>query len=211
MKILYNISITVLLCLFLAAPANAAESSIYLTVPTSTYLGSSVTATVTVSGEVSATRKYGVAFLHAETPVTDCGKAVEKGSASVTMVYAKTTSSSSPLEESVALPLVNYEALGTYTLCAYVQREAPTPAEATASFTVVVPPPPPTVTPPAPPTPSAPVVTVPVPVVPPAPIIHTLTTAQKLRTALAKCKKLKKHSHSKRVQCERTAKKKVRH
>lgn len=201
---LRSISTAVLSCLVLAAPASAAESSIHLSLPESAYLGTPVSATVAVSGEAPAHRKYGVAFLHAGTPVANCGKAVEEGSASVTAVASSTVVST--VEGSVALPLVNYETLGTYTLCAYVQRNEPTPAEAHASFTVVnPPPPPPVVTPPAPP---APVVTPPAPVVTP-PVIHALTSAQKLHAALAKCKKQK--NKRKRVKCERTARTAAKH
>jgi hypothetical protein len=109
------------------------------------------------------------------------------------------------------IPPEQYAALGTYQVCAYVGTQGVKnryEKVASATFTVFV------TLPSAPPTPvAAPVapvaVTPPPPVVPATSVVTPVTKPMsKLSKALKQCKKLRKHS--KRVACEKRAKKKYK-
>jgi hypothetical protein len=207
MKRLSTILLAILVALVFAAPAVA--DSIHLSVsPTSTYLNGPAM-TYQVSGETEVGRSYAVRLMRVGWEGSNCGHAaqIKSGVYEWHNVREASVGLSPKFEYSGNLSAATefYEALGTYVVCAVtVNSEAP--AETSASFTVVTPPPPPQ-PPPAPvvaPTP-APVVMPPPPVAPATPVVKPVS---RLAKALKLCKKLKKHS--KRVACEKRAKKKYK-
>jgi hypothetical protein len=209
MKTLRSISIAVLLSLAVAAPAAASTVSVSVSSPNTT-LGTAVS--YTISGEAEVTQTYEVRMI--STSSANFASACENKSAGVT-VYEKEVQVETPgvttiaFAHSAELPLTDYSSLGTYAVCGVVRmgREphVGTPSTSNvATFTVnapVTPPVVPSSTPPAP---------APVPLVAPAVVPATIhiapvtNSAQKLHTALVKCRKQK--NKKKRVKCERAAK-----
>lgn len=188
MKTLRCISTAVLACLALAVPASAAEVSLSLST-TSTTLGTPITATA--SGV--ATTNYGVAVIK-EAPCT-------KDNATT---MALGVNEGGPFDQTVTLPATGYPTVGTYNVCAEVDHWTTVTQATLAVLAVPLPPPPP----PAPVV--APALAPPVTsAVAPKPVVKPLTTAQKLHKALAKCKR--EHPKSKRVKCERAARRAAKH
>jgi hypothetical protein len=196
MKTLRCISTAVLACLALAVPASAAEVSLSLST-TSTTLGTPITATA--SGV--ATTNYGVAIIK-EAPCTKAN--------ATTMVFG--VNEGGPFDQTVTLPATGYPTVGTYNVCAEVDHWT-TVAQATLAVLAVPLPPPPPPAPVVAPAPAPPVTSAPAPpvtsAVAPKPVVKPLTTTQKLHKALAKCKR--QHPKSKRVKCERAAKRAAKH
>jgi|ERR1700677_2876939 len=213
MKTLRTTSIAVLLCLVMATPA-AADSTINLTL-SSTNPVVNTPVTYTVTGQAEDHETYEVRIMHVNLPSANCGKARPTESSQVREVEVQGKASTLlSFEYSATLPTEDYTEVGTYAVCANVRGNSP--IESLTSFTVLAAPAPtvPVVAPTPPPAPAAsPVAPAPesaaLVLAAPAVAATVPSAAQKLRTALAKCKKLKKHS--KRVQCERSAKKEVRH
>lgn len=185
------ISIVVLSCLVLAAPAAADELSLS---STSTYPAETVTATVSVlphseirpgvmavvrltSGECSPEVKSVVPGAAEEHPLAQAG--------SYTL----------PLQASL------YEAFGIYRVCEYYLTEdkgSQASSQLATTFAVVARPlpPPPVVTPPAPPASG---------ITPPAFVVHV--SVSKRAKAVAKCHRLFKHKKRKLAACLKKAKK----
>ena len=195
MKTLRSISTAVLLCLALAAPASAAEVNLSLSPTTTTLGGSPVMATLTGNSQAPHNT-----HLLAVANTAKSGSCEGYQGRTILEVQEEP---SSKVNVTVEIPPADYTVIGTYRVCSFVRAEPSehSPYES-GIFTVLA------VPPPAPP---APVITpAPAPVVtPPAPVVKPLTSAQKLHTALAKCKRQK--NKRKRAKCERQARKAARH
>lgn len=188
--------------LVFAAPAAAASKiEVSVSSPNPT-LGASVTFQVSGEAEVGETYQVDIS----SESERDCIDQVAGHYQTVFPAYQLGNDSS--INQAATIPIGDYNALGTYAVCAMVRLgvlSSGSFAESTTSFTVVAPPAPeptPTIVAPAPAAVPvlAPAVTAPATTTHVTPVA---TTAQKLHAALAKCKRLKKHS--KRVACEKRA------
>lgn len=215
MKTLRSISTAAFIFFTLAVSAASASTISVSLSSTNPTLGTPIS--YTLSGEAKVKETYEVRIMHVGLPEANCTKANEKESIRLHdpfEVFANATS----LTQSETIPIVDYNALGTYAVCAMVRNgpeshysEKGFSADSTTSFTVVAPAVPSASTP-VPPveTPAAPTPAV-APVVAPALVAHVVAPvpAQKPHTAIAKCKKQK--NKKKRVKCERAAKKAAHH
>jgi hypothetical protein len=208
MKTIRSISTAVLFFLVLAAPAAAASKiEVSASSPNPT-LGTPIT--YQVAGEAEVGETYQVNILDG-TSSQECFNQVKRvqGTSSVEVlrpvqVGRQHESSIESFSQTAMIPIEDYGALGTYTVCAMVRLgvlNTGSFAESTTSFTVVAAPAPAPVVVPVP----APVVTPPPPVAPATSVVKPVVKpVSKLAKALKLCKKLKKHS--KRVACEKYAK-----
>jgi hypothetical protein len=207
MKTLRSISTAVLLCLVLAAPAAATTTpniSVSVSASSAT-LGTPVS--YTVSGEGEARQMFAVRVMSlASYPASECVRSNER---SQLIFEAPGTFNGSgavlhQFNENREIPAADYNALGTYAVCAVLKGTEHDTESAPVTFSVVAPAPlvqatpqvtPPAATPSVAPLPPAPVAT---------PSVVASTSVQKLHKALAKCKKQK--NKKKRAKCERVAK-----
>jgi hypothetical protein len=215
MKSFSTITLASLVAVVIAAPAAAASKiEVSVSSPNPT-LGTPVT--YQVSGEAEVGETYQVNILDGPSS-QECFNQIKRvqGPSSVEVlrpvqVGRQHESSIESFSQSAMVPIEDYSALGTYTVCAMVRLgvlNTGSFAESATSFTVVAAPAPepksePTseITSPAPaPTPAA------TPVTPR--VTPVAKPVSKLAKALTLCKKLKKHS--KRVACEKRAKRRYK-
>jgi hypothetical protein len=197
--------LTVLVTLVSTAPA-AAASTINLTLSSANpVLGTPITYHVSGNAEVKETYNVRIMSVDSSHPESECVRETTHSQLVRTWQIGGTIASPEPINYEAALPITDYSTLGTYAVCAMV-RGGSSFAELTTSFTVVTPPPPPP--------PPAPVVApAPAPVVKPPPpaapeVVPVVKPVSKLAKALKMCKKLKKHT--KRVACEKRAKRRYK-
>lgn len=199
MKALRNTSIAVLACLIVASPATAAPNLTVSVSPTNSIFVSTAVS-YTVSGEAEVEGETYQVNISSGTSESECLK-------SKTEVLRPVQIGKLSFANTGLIPTEDHSSLGTYIVCAMVRcRESCTGPhayiETSTQFTVVAEPPPlvqPTV--PAPPSVQPPVVHV-------AQHATTISASNKLKVALAKCKKQK--NKKKRQKCERQARKKFR-
>lgn len=191
----------------LVSTAPAAADSIHLSVfPTSTSL-SGPTVTYQVSGEAEVKETYDVRIMSVDSshPESECVNQTTNSQLvrGPIEIQGKATSLISFSHEE-PIPVKDYSELGTYAVCAMI-RGGSSFAESTTSFTVVAPPAPAPVVAPVP----APVVTQPPPIAPATPVVKPVVKpVSKLAKTLKMCEKLKKHTR--RVACEKSAKRRYK-
>jgi hypothetical protein len=220
MKTLRNISTAVLFFLVMAAPA-AADSISLTEVPTEVS-SSSLSVTYKVLEEPEAGYSSTIRLMRVGWTGSNCGQVPQESNKVMNWRNVQSTS----VRRFSLEPAFDYEGLGPYVVCAVIAKGYHQAiAESSASFTVVE------ITKMemaekaeeaaakakseseaaakktqeesahASTAPSSTLTKTP-------PLVQPLTSAQKIHAALVKCKKLKKHS--KRVKCERAAKKAAR-